>query len=325
MEEVLTSVVAGERIRFWTDAEKMQAGGKTLPGAPQGQLCYELEMLQIAPGIAPPPVPPDVAKPPGDAKKTAKGVMYKVLKAGKGGPKPQPSESVRVHYTGWTTEGRMFDSSVIRGEPAEFSLDGVIAGWAEAIPLLSVGDKMRFWIPDELAYKGAPGRPQGMLVFDIELLEIKAPASRDPHGHGADDGHGHGHGHGPREPAGLPPPPDVAKPPGDAKKTAKGVAYRVLSPGKGGPKPTAADTVKLHYTGWTTDGKMFDSSVQRGTPAEFRLTGVIAGWADALPVMSVGDKVRLWVPQELAYLGKPNRPQGMLVFDIELLEINPRK
>ena len=74
----------------------------------------------------------------------------------------------------------MFDSSVIRKEPAEFSLQGVIAGWTDGIPQMIVGDKMRFWIPEELAYKGQPGRPQGMLVFDVELLEIKATPARPP-------------------------------------------------------------------------------------------------------------------------------------------------
>ncbi len=320
IEEVLTSITAGQRIRFWVDAEKALAGGRTLPGMPKGLLTYELELLQIEKSDkTPPPVPPDVAKPPGDAKKTEKGTFYKVLKPGKGGAKPKPTDTVKVHYTGWTTDGRMFDSSALRGEPAEFPLGGVIAGWTDGIPVMSVGDKVRFWIPEELAYKGQPGRPQGMLVFDVELLEIKDPA-KDPHGHGADDGHGHGGA----KPA-IPAPPDVAAPPKDAKKSPKGVSYKVLSGGKGGPKPTAEDTVKVHYTGWTTDGKMFDSSVQRGQPTEFPLRGVIAGWTDAIPVMSVGDKVRFWIPEELAYKGQPGRPQGMLVFDVELLEIKPAR
>jgi peptidylprolyl isomerase len=314
-EEVLTSMTAGQRVRFWADAEKVAQGGRVMPGMPKGQVVYEMEVLQIAKATTPPPpVPPDVAKPAADAKKTEKGTFYKVLKPGKGGDKPKPTDSVRVHYTGWTTDGRMFDSSVVRGEPAEFSLGGVIAGWTDGIPVMSVGDKVRFWIPEELAYKGAPGRPQGMLVFDVELLEIKAPGA-----HGADDGHGHGGGG--KAAGDLPAPPDVAAPAKDAKKTAKGVSYKVLTAGKGGPKPTATDTVKVHYSGWTTDGKMFDSSVKRGQPAEFPLGGVIAGWTDGLQVMSVGDKVRFWIPEELAYKGQPGRPQGMLVFDVELLEI----
>ena len=186
MAEVLTSMTAGERVRFWVEASKMMQGGKGQPGMPQGTLCYEVEVLQIEPGIEPPVVPPDVAKPPADAKKTEKGTYYKVLKAGKGGPHPKPTDSVKVHYTGWTTDGKMFDSSVTKGAPAEFGLNGVIAGWTDGIPVMSVGDKVRFWIPEELAYKGAPGRPQGMLVFDVELLEIKPPPSPDappPHHH----------------------------------------------------------------------------------------------------------------------------------------------
>ena len=182
LEEILTSMTAGERVRFWTTSDKMVQGGKPSPGMPQGAVCYELEVVSIEPGKEPPAVPADVAKPPGDAKKTAKGTFYKVLKAGKGGPHPKPTDTVKVNYTGWTTDGKMFDSSVIRNEPAEFSLQGVVAGWTDAIPQMSVGDKFRLWIPEEVEYKGAPGKPQGMLVFDIELLEIKAPASPDhPH------------------------------------------------------------------------------------------------------------------------------------------------
>ena len=129
-------------------------------------------------------MPPDVAKPPADAKKSEKGVFYKVLKQGKGGPHPTPDDTVRVNYTGWSTDGRMFDSSIVKGEPAEFNLRGVVAGWTEGIPLMSVGDKFRFWIPAELGYQGQPERPQGMLVFDVELLEIKPAANPDaPHGH----------------------------------------------------------------------------------------------------------------------------------------------
>jgi peptidylprolyl isomerase len=174
-QEVLTDMTAGERVRFWVDAAKMQ-GDKPVPGMPSGQLCYEVEILQIEKGIEPPQTPADVAKPPAEAKKTANGVFYKVLKpAAKPGPHPKPEETVRVNYSGWTTDGKMFDSTSTRNKPAEFPLRGVIAGWTDGIPLMSVGDKYRFWIPEQLAYKGEPGKPQGMLVFDVELLEIKPP------------------------------------------------------------------------------------------------------------------------------------------------------
>ena len=88
--------------------------------------------------------------------------------------------------------------AVVRGEPASFPLTGVIAGWTDGLQVLNVGDSARFWIPEELAYQGKPNNPRGMLVFDIELLEILPPAppsgmGGDPHGggHGAHDGHGH--------------------------------------------------------------------------------------------------------------------------------------
>jgi FKBP-type peptidyl-prolyl cis-trans isomerase len=185
-EDVLEEMVAGQRVRAWLDASALKEQVKT---AISGPVVLEVEVLQIDKSKAdPPPTPSDVAKAPGDTRKTAKGVFYKVLKAGKGGDKPKPTDSVKVHYTGWTTDGRMFDSSVIRNEPSEFSLQGVIAGWTDGLQQMAVGDKFRFWIPEELAYKGQQGRPQGMLVFDIELLEIKgAPAHAD----GPPDGHGH--------------------------------------------------------------------------------------------------------------------------------------
>ena len=308
MEEMLTSMVAGERTRFWVPAEQMSNNGKPLPGMPTGLLCYEVEVIQIEKGIAPPPAPSNVAAPPADAKKTPKGVSYVVLKVGKGGPKPQGTDKVKVVYTGWNTDGHMFDSSVVKGQPAEFALNGVITGWTEGMQLMSPGDKYRFWIPEELAYKGSPGRPQGMLVFDVELLEIKANAPAEaPHGAKAP------------KPNAIPAPPDVAAPPADALKTPKGVSYKVLTKGPGGPKPTVSNKVKVNYTGWQTDGYMFDSSVARGAPISFSLGRVIEGWQDGLAQMSPGDKMRFWIPQELAYKG--GEPKGMLVFDVELLEI----
>lgn len=116
--------------------------------------------------------PSDVGAPPKSAKATPSGLASRVLKKGKGKDHPQATSVVRVHYTGWTTDGKMFDSSVQRGEPAEFPLDRVIAGWTEGLQLMVEGEKRRLWIPEALAYKGQPGRPMGMLVFDVELIKI---------------------------------------------------------------------------------------------------------------------------------------------------------
>lgn len=121
------------------------------------------------------PAPPDVAAAPADASVTASGLASKVLQPGNSNVRPTASSTVRVHYTGWTTDGEMFDSSVVRGEAIEFPLTRVIPGWTEGVQLMVVGEKRRFWIPGALAYDNIPmpGAPKGMLVFDIELLGVR--------------------------------------------------------------------------------------------------------------------------------------------------------
>jgi FKBP-type peptidyl-prolyl cis-trans isomerase len=249
------------------------------------------------------PAPADVAAPPPGAKKTASGLALKVIKPGTGKDHPKPEDKVKVHYTGWTKDGKMFDSSVTRKDPATFPLNGVIKGWTEGLQHMVVGEQTRFWIPADLAYgerAARPGMPSGQLTFDVELLEIMV-APKPP-----------------------PVPEDVKAAPAAAKKTKSGLAYRVLTKGTGKVHPKATDKVMVHYTGWTTDGKMFDSSVTRGEPASFGLNQVIKGWTEGVQLMVVGEKTRFWIPAELAYGDKPKSPgapSGMLVFDIELLSI----
>ncbi len=121
------------------------------------------------------PAPDDVATPPADADTTASGLVHRQLEAGTGTDHPSPTDYVVVHYTGWQTDGTMFDSSVTRGQPARFPLNGVIKGWTEGVQLMVAGEKRRFWIPAALAYGENPGggRPGGTLVFDVELIAIQ--------------------------------------------------------------------------------------------------------------------------------------------------------
>ena len=106
--------------------------------------------------------------------------------------------------------------------------------------------------------------------------------------------------------------------------TDSGLQYEVLTQGIG-EKPTAESTVSCHYHGTLIDGTVFDSSVERGQPAEFPVSGVIAGWTEALQLMNVGSKYRLYVPSELAYgergAGGAIGPYQTLVFDVELLAV----
>ena len=245
-------------------------------------------LMAQAPKTSVATAPPDVAAAPADAAKTPTGLASKVLTPGTGKTHPARTDIVTVHYTGWKTDGSMFDSSVLRGKPSSFPLDRVIAGWTEGVQLMVEGEKRRFWIPEALAYKGQR-EPKGTLVFDVELISI------------------------------LGAPVDVKAAPSDAKKTASGLAYKVIKAGVGGKHPTAASSVTVHYSGWTTDGKMFDSSVARGQPISFELSGVIKGWTEGVQLMVQGEKTRFWIPQDLAYGGK-QPPYGMLVFDVELIE-----
>jgi FKBP-type peptidyl-prolyl cis-trans isomerase len=132
--------------------------------------------LAKAPAEDPLATPANVKEAPADAEETASGLKSKVLKAGWGSRHPAATDSVVVHYSGWTRNGKRFDSSVARGEPATFPLNAVISGWTEGVQLMVEGEKRRFWIPGDLAYgmtPTRPGAPAGNLVFDIELLEIK--------------------------------------------------------------------------------------------------------------------------------------------------------
>lgn len=355
-------------------------------------------------------VPADVSAAPADAEKTESGLASKVLKKGTGTEKPTASDTVTVHYTGWMTDGEMFDSSVQRGETTSFPLSGVIKGWTEGLQLMVVGEKRRFWIPEDLAYgpkvEGS-GRPGGMLVFDVELFEIKAapkpPEDTEKTAGGTayktlKEGEGDKPVQGdivtfhftgktmegevvqdsrsqPKPPSvplsALPPelaenlgamaaggqrqvwlpepqipggflvaeiellsfkpapeppktPEDVAAAPEDAVKTESGLASKVITKGTGTDHPKAESTVTVHYSGWTTDGEMFDSSITRGEPTSFPLNGVIKGWTEGVQLMVVGETRRFWIPADLAYGPKvegSGRPGGLLVFDVELLEI----
>lgn len=162
--QAVEMMVVGETRRAWIPLEL--AGKKaTTP------MVIDTELVEI---LDRPTTPVDVAAPPADATTTESGLAYKVLRAGTGAVKPKRRDSVLVHYSGWTTDGRLFDSSILNGgEPIEFPLDAVIRGWTEGLQLMVEGEKTRFWIPAKLAYGNERGKPQGMLVFDVELLDIK--------------------------------------------------------------------------------------------------------------------------------------------------------
>ena len=109
-------------------------------------------------------------------KVTPSGLQYEILKEGKG-EKPTETSQVKVHYHGTTIDGKVFDSSVDRGEPIVFGLNQVIKGWTEGVQLMPIGSKFKFYIPQELAYgENSPSpaiKPYSTLIFEVELLGIE--------------------------------------------------------------------------------------------------------------------------------------------------------
>lgn len=160
----------------WVKCHRNHCHHKDGRVASYAQVMQEVGATKMVGGEAPaaaPPAPADVAAIPADAEKSGTGLAWRVLKPGTGAQKPGPTTVVSVHYTGWTTDGKSFDSSISRGKPAQFPLNRVIPGWTEGLQLMVVGEERRFWIPQELAYNGKPGKPAGMLAFDVELIEVR--------------------------------------------------------------------------------------------------------------------------------------------------------
>ncbi len=227
--------------------------------------------------------------------KDSDGLKYWDVKEGKG-EACTPNALVTIHYTGWFTDGNIFDSSVQREKKATFPLSRLIPGWQKGIPGMKVGGVRRLYVPWKLAYgeKGrAPKIPEKAdLIFEVELFEThNVPAA-------------------------------------DAKEWkavagAEGLKFWDKAEGKGDAAQAGA-TVTIHYTGWTLAGKVFDSSLQRGEKAEFPLGSLIEGWQKGIPGMKPGGVRYLYIPWQMAYgeggSGEDIPPKADLIFEIELFE-----
>ena len=233
--------------------------------------------------------PADLTQPPADAERAENGLVTKRLVEGSGTLKPAKDSLLRVRYTVWKADGSLVQH-VAAPQTVFIAVTKMIPGWGQAAQQMVAGETRRAWIPVELN----GGKVDQPLVIDTELIAVvEAPKT----------------------------PEDVAAPPADATVTESGLAYKVLRHGIGTVHPKRSSTVEVHYSGWTTDGMMFDSSILRSRTAEFSLGSVIRGWTEGLQLMVEGEKTRFWIPAKLAYANDRTRPQGMLVFDIELVDI----
>lgn len=235
---------------------------------------------------------------------TESGLSYEVTQAGTG-EQPQAGDKVTVHYTGYLTDSAKtkFDSSLDRGNPFTFTLGKgqVIKGWDEGVALLRAGDKASLYIPSALAYgergAGQVIPPNADLVFEVELISFETPEPILPF--------------------------DVAEK--DTVTTASGLQYILVAEGAGA-QPYESQLVSVHYTGYLSDGTIFDSSKERGEPIVFPVgTGrVIAGWDEGIMLLNKGAKARFIIPSDLGYgaNGAANiiPPNATLIFDVELVE-----
>ncbi len=238
-----------------------------------------------------------------DLKEMTAGVKYRDLKTGIGEACP-PGAEVEVHYVGWLTDGTVFDSSRERNKTATFKLTEVVAGWGEGIPGMKPGGVRKLVIAPEKGYRNQEKgkiKPNSTLIFEVELVSIvppKNPTMSDGSNGGTDD-------------PGL-------------KDMGEGLKYRDLKEGTGEPVAEGA-TITAHYTGWTVDGNVFDSSKTRGEPMTASLAGgLIKGWNKGIPGMKPGGIRKLVIPAALGYgaAGSGEKIPGgaTLVFEIELIK-----
>ena len=232
---------------------------------------------------------------------TPSGLKFKLLSEGNG-EKADSGDIVEVNYTGKLTNDTVFDSSYKRDKPFTFKLgEGhVIKGWDEGIAMMNVGDKAELTIPANLGYGERAVGPipaNSTLIFDVELLKVTKP----------------------------PKPFDVKGK--DTLSTADGLKYIMVKSNPDGTPVQKGDSVEVHYTGYFTNGKIFDSSYNRGEPLKFKvgMGQVIKGWDEGLMLLKKGEKARLLVPYQLAYgeKGYPGAipPKSDLIFDVYIVGI----
>lgn len=251
-----------------------------------------------AAAVAPLPAPQPLAAPPANAVETAGGISYVVLKPGPDANAMASGAFIEFTADAWSADGVTRMNSRESG-PQLASLARLSReqpGLARAILTSPVGETRRWWFQADRLKPGYPGMPDLPHVVDLTVLGAKDP---------------------------LQTPQDLGAPPADALRTESGIVYRVLKRGPGGPKPSPAATVEIHYSGWTSYGRLFDSSVKRDQRAVFPLDKLILGWQEGLPLMSRGDTFRFWIPGHLGYdnaPASPHSPRGTLVFDITLYD-----
>lgn len=265
--------------------------------------------------VLPGPIDPDAPK---EFTTTESGLKYRILRKSDG-KKATPINQVTVHYRGRLNDenGEVFDSTYgTAGYPAVISMRSTLQGWVEGLQLVGEGGMIELVIPPSLGL-GEKGQPPAIpadatLHYIVEVIKLgDEPNPPTP------VEHEHEHPETPTS-------PEVESKLAEGfETTPSGLKYKIIKEGTG-KKPTATNTVKVHYRGQLTNGTVFDESYSRGRPAEFPLNGVIPGWTEGLQLIKEGGTVELMIPGKLGYPnGQPPKipPNATLMFSVELLEV----
>jgi peptidylprolyl isomerase len=270
-------------------------GDKAQGDRPTGTLVFQVELLGVTEGI---PFPTFRKLDPEKTQSAENGLKWEVLREGTGDT-PKDGETVRLHLCFWNDSGKLLDSTwqseaLVAAPLQKFQL-GVLR---EAPKQMKAGGRYRFEVPANLGFGERGAGPDvaanAITYWEIELLYVvRFSLPKDD----------------------------------ELEKTKSGLKYRVIRPGNAdGKKPVATDEVSVHYAGWTTAGKSFDASYDRGQPATFPVGGVIQGWIEGLQLMSEGAVYQFVIPSDIAYgkAGRPGTPIGPdadLVFYVDLIKV----
>jgi peptidylprolyl isomerase len=264
---------------------------------PNSVLIFDVELIDIKPGIK-----IEAFNVSGkEIKETASGVKYISVKKGTG-PVVEADCNVEFHYTAFLEDMKIFDSTHKKGQTLKVLAGNrsLIPGLDEGLLLMKEGDHTRFIIPPQLGFGSAKNGAipaNATLIFDIEMVKVNPKITIKPYAIEGKRVYNH----------------------------SSGLQYIIIEEGSG-ERVEPNQSVEMHYTGYLADGTIFDSSIKRNQPFSFKLglNQVIKGWEIAVPLMKVGDKMRLILPPDLGYGDRAVGnipPNSQLTFDVELLRI----